>query len=1119
MAVDLTLGIRLAQSQDRDDIKTNLALYATQLCEDLGLPVKVVLLLDTLDQGAASHSELFRIFVNGQACRLRWWPQPVLPEKAPAGDVVTLVASSLYESREFLLTREIADLLAGEWKVSQGGKYSNEWSPKGFHSFLQAFVRYNHSLKHAREFVEKCKKGATSESEAAERFEQAIEEASDLELGPAVTLCEDDLKGLEMAYEEKLRLLIRQVEGDLGVVLRDVQIKSNFESFQKGDLQIKLNGVRLPKVRGLAPGEKLLLANEADLKKLNVSYLRLLNPVAGSYSFCRTDYTSAMEKLESVSVWRGGSPDYLKDFLGDVLRANAGSFLGSPIIYLLIDKENLADLARDVGYKFGGPSVFYRKLTAALRRLLDERISIRDLAGILESLSSLIEERDDNENLRVFHYSQLADSPLLVANARGLQDLEVAELAFAARLGVRSLAVKYVSDKGKQIFGFREALPESHLELLARVAIGVTWATLRTRPSLDCDLAIIVKQSLRTFFKDRLRFEFPTVAVLGASEIPRELIGVPPEEIEKDSRPLDLQPVKLRDRRSLARHSETAIPRIHQALTRLPRDIDVRVAAAVSDFRAGRTPEGATFLNEAAAFVENNPDWQRTLGRGYYAAGRALSTNMENEKAREMFLKALALDPKVPIYHYDLAQNYDELGQLADAENEYNEAARLSYNDARWQATIADVFYNRGQSFYGAGAYRKAMKAYRQAVHLAPETSAYHAWLAYALTRQGDYLTDSGPKNEHYKEAVVEYRRAIAIDDQFPWYYQYLSQSLAKLGKLDEAGRAFQLALELDPSNMTVRRESAGCLTLQGRFQDALDVLLGFPPGTNKSADYLVDLANAYAIVDRYPDAVRVAKSIERTASTQEPLYDRWLEALGQLANSPRDPERHQMLAQVYTELYKYSMAVAEYQKAIEKLDTPELRKLLGNALYKGNDLAGAAEEWEKVLVQEPKDAFTINNLGTAYDGLGRLQEAIAQYALARKLQPKNFIPLYNLGSANYRLAKMLEAQQAYEQAKSLNQKFAPTYYHLGNCHYRLGDSDTAQKEWEAAVWLDSKFSEAQFNLGVVLWNSGKRDDARKKWQDALDSDPNFAAAEDNIEAEKKGVELDLEIRDLNRGR
>jgi tetratricopeptide (TPR) repeat protein len=954
-----------------------------------------------------------------------------------------------------------------------------------------------------------------------------------------------------MEYAEVLRYLTGVIEHDLGVALPEVRI--NPGDFETGILEIRLNDVRLPKVRGLGPAEVLLFSSEADLDKLGVEYFRLLNPIGGCYYLCTDDTPETGRKLAlgDVVFSTDRPPDYLKNFLEDVLRANAGSLLASPIVYLLFDKQNLRDLTSNLQSKFGGPSAFYRKTTAAMRWLLDEQVSIRDLEWILESLFSLIEERDDGHSPRILHYSQAAGSPLAVGQAKSLQDLCVADLAFAARLGVRSLAVKYFSEEsGKQIVGIWRALPKTQNDLLTRVAIGVTWASLRTGSFLNCELAIIAQQSLRASLKSLLRVEFPSVAVLGENEITSELIGLLPDGNEKDLRPLDLRPDKLSDRRSLARRFETAILRLHEALPEFSGDIDVQVAAAFSDIRAGRTDDGVKRLERTETLAVEKADWQRTLGQGYYAAGRDLATNRVYSTAREMLGKAVSLDPKVPVYHYELAQTYDELGQLAEAGGEYQLAASNSTHDACWQAEIGAVFYSRqayeeaigpyrraaflavqnadyyrglGHSLFGVGAYRKAIDAYRQAARLTPEIAAPHAWLADALTRQGDYLDGSGAKNELYNEAVVEYRLAIKIADQIPWYHHHLSWPLTKLRDLDGARQALRQALDLDQNDLVLRRELAGLLSEQKNYQEALKELLALPPGSNESIDYLMDLANAYAALGRYADAVNVANRIEAAKTSENPKYEYWVGALGQLASSPEDPERHQMLAQSYDNLHNYTMAAAEYRKAVAlKPDHQRLHKLhksLGNALFKGNDLVGAAQEWGEVLVEDPEDALTINNLGTVYDGLGRPDEAIAQYELSGKLQPGEFVPYYNIGAANYRLARMQEARNAYEQAKNLKQGFAPIYYNLGNCYYRLGDSEAAKKEWEAAINLNPNFPEASFNLGVVLWDSGNREGARRRWQDALKSDRNFAAAEDNLEAEKSDTVPDLEIRDLNRGR
>ena len=236
---ELTLEVESAYFADQRKLEIYLRGYATNLCADLGLPVGVSLSLNSLDPKTFNQPGLFRIIANRQACRSRWWPEPILPVHPSAQDIAGLIALALYDCREFLLTSKLAGLIATEWRISE--------SPD-FRHFLRAFLKYNFSLHHARRFVETCRAGASFKSDATYLFEQALEEATDLAFGPAVALCQEEYNKPE--YGERFKSLMKNLGNDLGLVSPEVRIELGL--LKPGEFQIQLNDVHLPVIRGLA---------------------------------------------------------------------------------------------------------------------------------------------------------------------------------------------------------------------------------------------------------------------------------------------------------------------------------------------------------------------------------------------------------------------------------------------------------------------------------------------------------------------------------------------------------------------------------------------------------------------------------------------------------------------------------------------------------------------------------------------------------------------------------------------------------------------------------------------------------------------------------------------------
>ena len=963
----LKLEVELAQAAGGRELEIYLRQYAAELCADLALPVEVSLSLKSIDRAIFDEPGLFRILVDGRVCRSPWWPQTALPGQPSVPELAALISLAVYDCRELFVTSELAGAIATEWKIIDGNGYGNHWSAEGFLHFLRAFPKYNFSLRHARQFIVSGRTGAGCESDAAYLFEQAMEEATDIVYGPAVAICEAEYSQNKPEYDKSVEALRNDVEADLGMVCPEIRIEEGI--LIPGEFQIQLNDVHLPVIRGLSPRKILLFANPAELSKLEIKTIQLFDPLAGYSSLCADDSPEIRTK---VDFWRGGPADYVKNSLGFAILGNAGSLLMSPLVRRRLDnlkksasnvggsEESIANLVRCARARFGDSPPFRRRLTTILRRLLDERVSIRDWVGILESLLSLREVTRNGDALGVYHFSELGDSPILVADGKSVNDLSAGDLVFAARLGAKSLSVRNQGD-ARQIVpvlaltqGLETALADQRGDGVVSRELGKRiLALLNTQASQN--LAIVVRQSLRSKIRERLRLEFPTVPVFGSSEIPRS-----------------------------------------------------------------------------------------ALAGGYFVLGDSLRVT---------------------------------------------------------------------------GAFRRAIDAQRQAIDWAPDNAAYHANLAYALTLQGDYVSAKAEKGGCYGKAVEEYRLAIEMNPAMVWCHHYLSVPLRRLLRWDEATNELREAIRLDEKDLAARRELAECLAAQGRFDEAVLELEKSRSAYPSVLEFQSDLARAYAQQGEYGKAVSLALPISTGDSPLQGAAEvlnslrNAQETAGRITKEPQNAELFVALGHIHVQLGNLQAAAGQYLQAT-KLDQsrPDYHKWLGNTLFKQDDWAGAASEWEKALSLSPDDALTLNNLGTAYDNLEQIEKAMTCYERASKLVSDNFVPLYNLGSSNYRLGHTEEARDAYQKAVGLNDRFAPSHFNLGNCYYRLEHSEQAIAEWERATLLDPKLVEAHYNLGLALWVTGDATGERRRralecWKEGLRLDPNLTDAEDNRDAAARGDE------------
>ncbi len=119
--------------------------------------------------------------------------------------------------------------------------------------------------------------------------------------------------------------------------------------------------------------------------------------------------------------------------------------------------------------------------------------------------------------------------------------------------------------------------------------------------------------------------------------------------------------------------------------------------------------------------------------------------------------------------------------------------------------------------------------------------------------------------------------------------------------------------------------------------------------------------------------------------------------------------------------------ALASYQKAIaiQPNFSPGQREL-GMALYQQKDYASAATHLEKALALGLDDAHIRNFLGICYSQTNRLQESVQSYRVALKLDPKLAEAHLNLAYAYQKVGKISQARAEYAIACQLEKNFCP---------------------------------------------------------------------------------------------
>jgi tetratricopeptide (TPR) repeat protein len=124
---------------------------------------------------------------------------------------------------------------------------------------------------------------------------------------------------------------------------------------------------------------------------------------------------------------------------------------------------------------------------------------------------------------------------------------------------------------------------------------------------------------------------------------------------------------------------------------------------------------------------------------------------------------------------------------------------------------------------------------------------------------------------------------------------------------------------------------------------------------------------------------------------------------------------------------------------------------------------------WRDTLTKNPAAWMAHNNLGSVFDRLGRLPDAIGEYEEALRLKPDFAEAHYNLGIALVRLGRLPEAMGHWEQALRIKPDFAQVHYNLGVALARLGRLPEAAGIWEQALRVKPDYAEAENSLAWLL--------------------------------------------------
>ncbi len=478
--------------------------------------------------------------------------------------------------------------------------------------------------------------------------------------------------------------------------------------------------------------------------------------------------------------------------------------------------------------------------------------------------------------------------------------------------------------------------------------------------------------------------------------------------------------------------------------------------------------DAATSYQKAISLAPQNLDYIEYFGEFYFRQAN-------REKAIETWNKMVADDKSTP-------ENYDRLARLLEAKKFPTEAidaskkaVELMPDTYRFREALAKRLMNNKQ-------YDDALLEYTEAIKLAP-----NEFFAEQMDDQRiELYRKQGTLVEKIEDAETQLEKSGLSDTDKFTQLKRLAKMYLKLSNTTYALEILLKAKALQPNDVDVNRETANLYTKQGRRDEAIVIYKHLTEIDSTNArEYHANIANAYLKGMDFEAAIDAAKQV--------------------IAHSPRNPEGHQLLAEIAKQSTKFEQAIDSYKQAIRlRPEAIDIRIELA-ALYNrsGNSRQAIAQYWRCwELSGNISDKLSfIKPLSEAYYDLGRhgeLEEKLKQMAKSNTSGVGAVLGLAqvyriegDLSSARFQLARALDRQR--ENAELLSE--------LVDISSDLGDMQEALTYQQRLVKANPDPVHQQ-KLGELLFDAGREQEAIQAWSKVLH------AKNQTLEAEVKLAKL-----------
>ncbi|MEZ4901261.1 MAG: tetratricopeptide repeat protein [Spirosomataceae bacterium] len=335
------------------------------------------------------------------------------------------------------------------------------------------------------------------------------------------------------------------------------------------------------------------------------------------------------------------------------------------------------------------------------------------------------------------------------------------------------------------------------------------------------------------------------------------------------------------------------------------------------------------------------------------------------------------------------------------------------------------------------------------------------------LRAQIAYYNGLAIRPTNANEALIEFRRSIALDSAFSPAYNDLGVLLYRKKAYQEAQTVLEKGLIYAPSWSFLQLNYGMVLAAQQQWAAA-----------ETAYKKTIELA---------PDNAVVFKNYGNLLVQQNRMIEAEVAYKKSIGLDTNDPETYNNYGMLLNTEKRYTEAEEWYKKALEiQPNNAQVHSNYGIVLTVQNRLVEAEVAFQKSIQINPKDAQVYFNYGILLATQNRPIEAENNYKKSINLNPSDATVYNSYGVLLAAQNRFAEAEIAYKKYIELNPKNALVYGNYGNLLARQNRRQEAEVAYKKAIELNPEDANVHKNYGILLKNLNRLAEAEVAYKKAI---------------------------------